>query len=222
MRFVLAAIALACAAPALAQQTFQPPAGCKAYLTVQNASCEVEHHFICENDPSGHQRRVTLTEEGMIYAGEIDSETQWIESFHILSGHSERLEPRPAERASLTDLIANGVDDYDFQTLSKEIGATRYVGQDRLTGRKITIDGVTLDETAYRITAFALDGTELWRSEGNEFVSRDWRMFLSGTGTTTINGEVFERDDRPVEFIFPGEPGFLSTNPKHGCGLALS
>ena len=28
--------------------------------------------------------------------------------------------------------------------------------------------------------------------------------------------------DRPVQFIFPGEPGFLSANPKFDCGAVLS
>ena len=47
-------------------------------------------------------------------------------------------------------------------------------------------------------------------------------MFLSGTGTVTTSEGSFDRADRPVEFIFPGEPGFLSPNPKHGCGVAIS
>jgi hypothetical protein len=115
-----------------------------------------------------------------------------------------------------------GVDDYDFRTLSDEVGETRYVGQDRLTGRQVTIDGVVLDETAYRITALDPEGNEIWSSEGNEFISRDWRMFLSGTSKVTNSRGTFNSSDRPVEFIFPDEPGFLSTRPKHGCGVAVS
>ncbi len=220
MKYALALICLA--APAAAQSTFELPAGCDAFVTVQSTSCQVEHHFVCKDDPEGHQRRVALNEEGLTYAGEIDSETQWIESFHILSGHAERLVSNPAEPASLSDLIARGVDDYDFETQSDQIGTTRYVGQDTLTGRQVVIDGITLDETSYQVTAYSADGDEIWRSQGNEFISRNWRMFLSGTGTTTVNGETFENDNRPVEFIFPGEPGFLSASPKHGCGVAIS
>jgi hypothetical protein len=47
-------------------------------------------------------------------------------------------------------------------------------------------------------------------------------MFLSGTGRVTTPTDSFDKDDRPIEFIFPGEPGFLSANPKHGCGVQLS
>lgn len=213
------------ATSAMAQETsnqVQLPAGCSAYLTVQSESCQVDHHFQCSDDPQGHQHRVSFDEGGMVYLGEIDDETQWISSFHPLSGHSEQLEDNPVEPASLSDLIENGVDDYDFRTFSDEIGVTRYVGQDTLTGRQITIDDVTLDETTYDITAYDEDGNEVWSAQGREFISRNWRMFLSGTGTvTTPNGQI-DRANRPVEFIFPGEPGFLSSNPKHGCGLAIS
>lgn len=220
-----AAILICLAGPAVAQSgaaRFELPAACDAYLTVQSESCTVSHHFVCAGDPDGHQRRVSLDEQGMNYVGEIDNETQWISSFHVLSGHRERLESSPVEPASLSDLIESGVDDYDFRTLSDEIGETRYVGQDTLTGRQITIDGVTLDETTYDITAYDPSGNEIWSAKGNEFVSRDWRMFLSGTGVVTTPDGSFDRSDRPVEFIFPGEPGFLSSRPKHGCGVAIS
>ncbi|MEL6838443.1 MAG: hypothetical protein AAFP85_04080 [Pseudomonadota bacterium] len=219
------AILILLAGPAAAQSnasTFSLPAGCDAYLTVQSESCTVDHHFVCEGDAVGHQRRVSLDEQGLTYVGEIDAETQWISSFQVLSGHRERLESSPVEPASLSDLIATGVDDYDFRTLSDEIGETRYVGQDTLTGRQITIDGVTLDETTYDITAYDAAGNEVWSAQGNEFISRDWRMFLSGTGTVTTSEGSFDRANRPVEFIFPGETGFLSPNPKHGCGVAVS
>ncbi|MGJ8588679.1 MAG: hypothetical protein ACSHXW_11030 [Yoonia sp.] len=223
MKLALALIALA--APAAAQDTpatFSLPAGCEAFVTVQSESCQVDHHFICQGDPAGHKRRVSLDEQGMTYTGVTDDETQWISSFHVLSGHTEVLENDPAAPASLSELIATGADDFDFRTLSDEIGTTRYVGRDTLTGRQITIDDVTLDETTYDITAFDGAGNEIWSAQGREFISRDWRMFLAGTGTVTTSDGTFDRSNRPVEFIFPGEPGFLSASPKHGCGVAIS
>lgn len=202
--------------------TFSLPAGCTAYLTVQSKDCSVDHQFTCEGDPEGHKQRVSLDERGITYLGTIDDETQWLQSFHPLSQHSERLEDAPADRASFSELLENGVDTYDFTTLSDEIGPTRYVGADELTGRIVTIDDIALQETAYQITAFNADGEEIWSSKGNEYISRDWRFFLSGTSTITVPGDSFERDGSPVEFIFPGEPGFLSANPKHGCGVVMS
>ncbi|WP_108813479.1 hypothetical protein [Loktanella sp. Alg231-35] len=223
MRF--AALFLCLAAPAVAQDgpaQFSLPAGCDAYLTVQTESCEVSHYFTCATDPADNQHRVSLDEQGMTYLGMIDRETQWIESYHAISGHSEALEADPAERASLSELIETGVDDFDFRTLSDEIGATRFVGQDTLTGRQITIDGVTLDETTYDIAAYDEAGNVVWEAEGNEFISRNWRIFLSGSGTVTTADGSYDRTNRPVEFIYPGEPGFLSSHPKHGCGVSIS
>ncbi|PUB16997.1 hypothetical protein [Yoonia sediminilitoris] len=223
MKYVFALVFMAGAAHAQdGPSTFGLPQGCDAFLTVQSKSCQVDHHFVCEADPEGHQRRVGITEEGLVYAGEIDRETQWLNSFHARTGHAETLEPNPVERASLSDLIAKGVDDYDFRTLSDQIGTTRYVGQDTLTGRQIVIDGVTLDETTYDITAYDESGNEIWAAKGNEFIHRDWRIFLSGTGVTRVGTESFDSDDGPVEFIFPGESGFLSARPKYGCGVAIS
>jgi len=192
-------------------------------VTIQLKSCVVSHHFTCEGDPAGLRRRADLDENGITYTGAVDAETQWIESYHFLSEHSERLEESPADPASFTLLTEQGADTYDFRTLSDEVGVTRYVGADTLTGETVVIDGVALDRTTYRIRAVAEDGTEMWSSEGNEYVQRDWRVFIAGTGTYFMpDGESFDVDDTPVEFIFPGESGFLSPRPKYGCGEVLS
>jgi len=211
----------------MAQETTSPrlfslPAGCTAYVTIQSAACGVSHHFTCEGDPEGLQRRVDLDEGGVSYFGAIDAETQWIESTHVLAGHSERLEAEPADRASFTALLETGVDTYDFKTLSDEVGVTRFVGQDRLTGNTVTIDGVVLDETEYAIRALDARGQEMWAASGFEYISRDFRMFLSGVSTITTPEESWENDDRPMEFVFPGEPGFLTGSPKFGCGVVMS
>ncbi len=201
---------------------FTLPQGCTAYLTVQSHSCTVSHHFTCEDDPEGWQRRIDLDEEGMVYFGAIDAETQWLESYHMLSGHSERLEAAQADPASLSTLLATGIDTWDFRTLSEEAGTTRYVGQDQLTGEHEVIDDVPLEVTEFAITAYDEDGTEIWRSEGREYISREWRMFLSGVSTITVGDETWTSDDRPVDFIFPGEAGFLSPVPLRDCGALMS
>lgn len=212
------------AAPAMAQsasKTFQPPAGCEAFVTVQYAQCGVSHHFTCTADPEGWQRRVDMDEDGINYFGAIDAETQWVESLHLRGGFSETL-GEATDPASFSGLTSAGVDTFDFTTQSDEVGPTRYVGQDRLTGETVEIDGVTLDRTEFAITAYAADGSEMWRSSGSEYISRDWAMFLSGQSTTTAAGESWDSNDRPVQFIFPGEAGFLTASPTHGCGVVLS
>ena len=47
-------------------------------------------------------------------------------------------------------------------------------------------------------------------------------MFLSGTTRVTTPTDEFDLNGTPVDFIYPGETGFLSANPKHGCGVEMS
>ena len=221
-----AALALIClAAPAAAQQSpaqFSLPAGCEAYLTVHMESCQVEHHYRCEGDPAGYKRDVRLDQSGITGRSLIDDEAQWIES--IDGGNNARnwLEDSPNDPHSLTDLFGNGADPFDFRTHSNMRQTLRFVGQDALTGREVSIDGVTLDEVTFQISVQTEDGVELFSRSGREYVSREWRMFFSGLNQTVTPNGTFKENNRPVEFIFPGESGFLSARPKHGCGAAIS
>ena len=218
---------LVLAGPASAQsqspaQTFGLPAGCTAYLTVQSKGCSVSHHFTCENYPAGVQGRIDLDDLGATYIGTIDAETQWLNGFRPATGSTETLEPGSAKPASFTQLITTGRNDFDFSTRNDQSGLVHFVGNDVLTGQSVTIDGVTLEETAFSLTATAEDGTELWRTTGQEYISRDWRSFLSGVGETVSPSGSGTYDSSPVEFIFPGEDGFLSPNPKFECGVVSS
>ena len=220
MKSVLTFAVLA-AAPAAAQE-FELPQGCEGYLTIQSQSCSVSHYFRCGDDQAGEQRRATLDEEGLTYVGRISSEAEWLESFHLRSAHTERMSSASSDPMSMSELLANDIDTWNFVTESREIGDSQYVGFDRLTGESIEIDGVTLLRTEYALTAFDGNGTEIWKSEGSEFVSPEWRMFIGGTSTYITSDDRFDSDDTPVEFIFPGEPGYLSVNPKFGCGVQMS
>lgn len=214
-------IALLAASPIAAQQ-FTLPEGCEGYLTLQTKSCSVSHYFTCAEDQNGEQRRASLDEEGLTYVGRISSEAEWLESFHLRTGHTERMSSRSSDPMSMSELLANDIDTWDFVTESREIGDSQYVGFDRLTGESVEIDGVPLLRTEYALTAYDGDGNEIWKSEGAEYVSVEWRMFIGGTSSYITSDDRFDSDDTPVEFIFPGEPGYLSVNPKYGCGLQMS
>ena len=209
------------AASPLAAQQFSLPQGCEGYLTIQSTSCSVSHYFRCDEDTGGEQRRATLDEEGLSYVGRTSNEAEWLESFHLRSAHTERL-MSSVDPMSMSELLANSVDTWDFTTESREIGDSQYVGYDSLTGETVEIDGVALLRTEYELTAYDAAGIEMWKSEGAEFVSRDWRMFIGGTSSYITSEDRFDSDDTPVEFIFPGEPGYLSVNPKFGCGVEMS
>lgn len=205
-----------------AAQTFGLPQGCTAYVTVQKRGCSVSHLFTCQGDPPGHQRRADMGEDGLEFVGVIDAETQWIESWHVTADSTERLLPGAADPASFSELIATGHDSFDFSTLADDTYETIYRGQDRLTGESVVIDGVTLERTAFEVVALDPSGAELWRTSGNEYIHRDWRTFLSGTRTTVTPDETFDSDGTPMEFIFPGEEGFLASSPRHDCGALMS
>jgi len=223
MRRALVLAGIALAGPALGQGVFELPEGCTAYLTQQQRSCTVSHHFTCADDPEGWQRRVDLDEEGVIYIGTIDAETRWLESYSPRSGIVEVLGEDGRDPASFSTLLATGIDRFDFTTRTEPEGVvTRYVGQDRLTGESVTIDGVVLERTEFAVTARDESGAELWRTEGQEFISREWGMFIGGTRTTTLGDESWDSDGSPVEFILPGEPGFLSASPRYDCGALMS
>lgn len=206
----------------MAQGGFSLPAGCTAYVTVQKTDCSVSHLFRCDSDPEGHQRRVDLNESALTYMGVIDSETQWIESFHASTGDTTRLAPGAADPASFTELLATGRDGLEFQTTSEMFGLTTYRGEDRLIGETVVIDGVTLERTEFSMFVFDAAGTMIRSIIGSEFIQAEWRTFLSGTRTLTTLGEVWTEDGTPVEFIFPGEDGFLGSTPRHGCGVMMS
>jgi len=117
--------------------------------------------------------------------------------------------PDPADPASLTNLLASGRDDFAFATRTDDAFDTVFRGHDALA-------------TTFDVTASDTGGGLLWRTTGAEYVHPEWRTFIAGTRTTTTPDDSFERDATPVAFIFPGEEGFLSSTPRHDCGVMMS
>lgn len=220
---LMAGLAAATAAPVLADgATFTPPEGCTAYLTVQARGCRVSHHYRCTEDPPGDQWRTDFDQEGPFFSSHIDREAQWVESFEMFPTVRQALDPNPEDPASFSELL-NGADSYSFG-LSRDNGERTHVsGFDRLTGRSVSIDGVTLQETEFEFTEQTLDGTVLRRSHGHEYIHPEWRQFFSGPSEWDGgDGTFVPLDGSPVEFIFPGEEGFLSTTPLFDCDAILS
>lgn len=217
-----AAMILCLAAMPVGAQTFSLPAGCEAYVTLQQRSCLVTHNFRCAGDPEGHQQRVDITDQGPIFVSRTDAEGRWIESYGVLNGRRSRL-GEETDPASLTELVTEGRDDFDFFTTDTSGQRTRYVGHDGVTGAPVTIDGVTLLPTEFVMRVEDASGTLLWETVGEEFVHPEWRTFVSGRREVrSADGSVSRLDNTPVEFVFPGEPGFLTSEPKYGCGDLLS
>ena len=222
-RLPLAALGLSLlAAPALAG-SFTPPEGCTAFMTVQSKGCRVSNHYTCEADPAGDQWRADYDQEGVYFMSRIDSEAQWVESIEIDPPSRQTLDANPADPASFSDLLATGNDSYIFG-LSKDTGdRTRVRGADRLTGKQVVIDGITLQETEFNFTETDTSGNVLRRSRGNEYIHPEWRLFFSGPSQWDGgDGTYLPIDGSPVQFIFPGEPGFASTQPLFDCDAVMS
>ena len=210
------------AAPAFAG-SFTPPEGCTTFMTVQSKGCRVSNHYTCEADPAGDQWRADYDQEGVYFLSRIDSEAQWVESIEIDPPSRQTLDPNPADPASFSDLLATGNDSYIFG-LSKDTGdRTRVRGADRLTGKQVVIDGITLQQTEFNFTETDTSGNVLRRSRGNEYIHPEWRLFFSGPSQWDGgDGTYLPIDGSPVQFIFPGEPGFASTQPLFDCDAVMS
>lgn len=221
---ILAALALVIAtvsAPAQAQ-TFSPPEGCTAHLTVQARACRVSNYYTCTQDAAGDQWRADFDQEGIFFLSRIDREAQWVESLDLFPTVRQTLDAGAEDPASFSGLLQSGEDTFAFG-LSKDNGErSRVTGFDRLTGRTVTIDGIPLRETRFEFTEVDPEGNVLRRSRGNEYIHPDWRLFFAGPSEWEQDGAWLPVDGSPVQFIFPGEPGFLSTEPLFECDAILS
>ena len=205
--------ALAAATPAVAQQSFAAPEGCEATLTVQHKGCVVINVWQCDADEPGDQWMALLSQGGLFSVQHVDREFQWLESFKITG--DERLITPADDPASLDELFANQIDTWDF-TLDTDLGLERHVGFDMLTGETVVIDGEELLRTEFQGRTIDGDGNEIDASSGRQYVSETHRMFFLGeTWENATPDEIL--DFSPVEFIYPGEPGFFTAVPIYEC-----
>ncbi|MFL4469260.1 hypothetical protein ACERZ8_05005 [Tateyamaria armeniaca] len=210
------------AVPAYAQDSdrFYPPEGCTPQLTVQSRGCSVSNIYTCAADQPGENWRIEFDVDGPIFLSKIDSETQWLESYDMFPMRRETLVQPAPDPASLTELLETGTDSYDFVQRS-ETGPIRVVGYDRLTGDEVVIDGEPLLVTEFEARHETTSGTILEVS-GNEYVSVRHRRFIAGTYSGTGANGAFESDGSPVDFIYPGEPGFFTKTPLYDCESSLA
>ena len=212
------------AVPALAKEpmTFTAPPGCTGFLTVQSRGCRVSNHYCCEADASGDQWRADFDQEGVFFVSRTDFEAQWVESYDMNPTVRQTLDPGAADPASFSALLAEGFDSFEFG-LTEETGErTLVTGFDRLTGRTVLIDGMTLQETEFEFREMSPDGTLLRRSNGNEYIDPDLRLFFAGPSEWDMGTGPIPVDGSPKQFILPGEPGFFSTLPIFDCDAVLS
>ncbi len=206
---------IAMGAPAFAQQSFAPPEGCTGTLTVQQKGCVMVNVWSCEADDPGDQWIALIGGGGLFSIQKVDDEFQWLESYKV-SG-DERLRLPADDPASLTELFANQIDTWDF-VIETEEGIERNVGFDTLTGETTVIDGEVLLNTEFQGRTVDGDGNEIETGSGRQFVSQTHRLFFFGEAWDDATPDNIV-DMSPVEFIYPGEPGFFSASPKFECNV---
>lgn len=209
-------------APALAG-TWTAPEGCEINMTVQSKGCRVSNHYTCKADPPGDQWRADFDQEGVYFYSRINREAEWVESFDVNPTVRQTLDPGAEDPASFSELLSAGIDTYVF-SLTREDGTHSNVsGYDRLTGRSVTIDGVALEETEFEYTETDDSGYVVRRAHGHEYISRERRNFFAGPGETDLgDGQWLPIDGSPVDFAFPGDKGFGSTQPIYDCDAIMS
>lgn len=218
-KLLILACLTAPAAPALGG-TWTAPEGCEVFMTVQARACRVSNHYRCAADPEGDQWRADFDQEGVFFYSRIDFEGQWVESYTLNPTVRQKLDPIRADSASFSELLETGIDTWDFGMSRDDGSASAARGYDRLTGRTVVIDGITLSETEIDFTETDIMGNVLRRARGTEYLHPDWRLFFAGPGETDLgDGRWLPIDGSPVEFIFPGEDGFLDTQPKYDCDV---
>lgn len=222
MKWTIPALLLLLPAPALAAGKFVAPKGCKVYVTVQHSDCEVSNHYTCEGDPKGDQWALYSGPNGPFYMSQIDPETRWLQDFDLTSGEMSRL-GEERDPASFTELLRTGLDSYDFTTLNSQSGEKRYQGFDRLTGQKVKIGKVSLEQTEFELTTYDADGAVASKRKGHQLINRDWRLFFADTEESTdASGATTTSKSAPVTFAFPGDAGFQSQTPEIGCDMTMT
>ncbi|WP_415922326.1 hypothetical protein [Tateyamaria sp. SN6-1] len=217
-----AAFLILLAAPAVAEDVFIPPVGCEGVVTVQSRGCELDNIYVCSADTAGDSWRVSFHQDGPVFIGRIDAETQWMESMDLFPNRRRILELPAVDPASLSELLSTGADTFDFNLRGDGGALTRVVGFDQLTGEEVVIDGEPLLRTEFSARFESTTGG-VRRIEGNEYVSTKLGRFLSGSyRQTNADGQVIEWANDPVDFIYPGEPGFFSKTPIYECEASLA
>lgn len=213
------AVTLGAALPATAQDAFPVPEGCEGVLTIQHRSCIAVNMWRCEADAPGEQWIGLFIPQGLFSVRKVDDEFQWLETRYAFPPRTEVMDQPADDPGSITDLVANGVDTFDFVTRStNDTPPERTIGFDMLTGEEELIDGEPLLPTAFEVEHSTPDGTVTSRSAGTQHVSERHRIFVLGLSWDPETPDDIT-DMSPVEFIYPGEPGFFSAAPKFDCGV---
>lgn len=206
------------------------PSNCTPQLSVQTRNCSVTNHYSCtatafsrfaySYDSGGLQQAQILTDE---YSS--------IRTFYpSLKGDRTTglvidLAPGAPAPLSLTELIATGRNDYEYEFRRPDPKVViHYQGFDELTGEAAEIDGISMLVTNFRYerTTTIQENVSKETVSGSQYVNVGLGIFFGGLETYERETKTVVQDRTPVDLIFPGEPDFMSTTPLYGCDVHTS
>lgn len=214
------AAALPVVSPALAAD-FAAPEGCEVFLTVQSKACMMSNLYRCDVAPKGSLWEAVFDAEGLSSVTAYDQTYQWIDSHYMWDQSREVFSPPADDPINIDDLLSEGVDTFHFSLHRTAPGENRditVIGADVLTDETVEIDGMPLAVVNTDIQIIADDGTIEYQARGQQYLSREMRLFFLGVeDVIEADGSVTPYDNSPVDFIHPGEPGFGQNMPLYEC-----
>jgi hypothetical protein len=196
-------------------QTYDLPKGCTAFLTIQGQGCQVRHLWTCTSDTEGEFWFASMGVDGVTIISQLSYGSQNLFASFPLSGRTETI-AIARDPVDFDAYIANGQDSYDYDFVDDAGAVMTATGEFTTIDGTVEIDGRSLQQFERRFVT-ALPGQETQVTITTGYVDSGLHTFYTGRSWYEDNPKnVIDRT--PVDFIFPGEPGFLSTLPSYGCG----
>jgi hypothetical protein len=216
-------------------EAWTAPQGCVVFLTVQAKQCWLSNHYRCALDPDGQTWRADFDPEGLKTLTLTDGKTVPLQILDVRAGRSLTLDPLSRAKPEMPDpTSAPSVSYLDYFMVQKNREPAYFWGMRQLLPASedlpvvlstVTIDGVVLNEVIFSLSRGNEPGVPIEQRRGKEYFHPDWRLVFAGPQQVSVDKGLteFADDDRsPVDFIFPGEPGFADTKPTEDCELMVS
>lgn len=192
------------------------PETCAPRLTVQAVDCTVTHYATCETDGGGGVMQVRFNGAGVRETQILDADNH---PLRIFSGAVDLAfdQTTPADRMSSSVLLSEGADGYAF-TMSSARGPIRrmtFFGNDELIAEPFSANGFSFQKLRGRYvrTLHLNGGTVTIAVEAEQYVAETFGFFVPIKETQTQMSRKVMSDQTPVDFLKPGDAGFLSARP---------
>lgn len=190
------------------------PKGCAAAFTVQAADCSVRTMWRCDGDAPGEMRVTRYGPEGPILDARYDADFVPLERVNHANGTITRI-GEITDRFNFGRVLTEGRDSYAYSELQEPSLELQIWGSMVLTGETVTIDGRPMQRITGQRWIMA-PGENPFELQEESFHDAELAFLFGGTNRFPgIDDPVV--DSSPVDVILPGEAGFMSDQPLHGC-----